>query len=81
MLQELQIGRTSAPLPNFVIHCGTLRHEIRKQRGTGMYMVSGAAFRFEVPEGVRRKCCRNFKSAALVGRRGESGGVERGRML
>ena len=29
---------TSAPLPKFVIHCSTLRHELRKQRGTGKFM-------------------------------------------
>src|SRR5688572_17221330 len=27
-------ARASAPLPKFVIHCRTLSHELRKQRGT-----------------------------------------------
>src|SRR5882757_9451524 len=31
--------RSSAPLPKFVIHCGTLWHELRKQRGTGNSMI------------------------------------------
>jgi hypothetical protein len=39
LLQELQIGGTSAPLPKFVIHRSTLRHELRKQRGTSKSMV------------------------------------------
>src|SRR5262249_23128044 len=30
---------TSAPLPKFVIHCGTLSHELRKQRGTSKHMI------------------------------------------
>src|SRR6266508_3420695 len=29
----------SAPFPKFVIHCGTLSHELRKQRGTSKYMI------------------------------------------
>ena len=31
--------RASAPLPKFVIHCGTLLHELRKQRGTSNFMI------------------------------------------
>src|SRR6266540_181672 len=30
---------TSAPFPKFVIHCGTLSHELRKQRDTSKYMI------------------------------------------
>src|SRR5262249_2460728 len=30
---------TSAPLPKFVIHCGTLIYELRKQRGTSKSMI------------------------------------------
>src|SRR6266436_2117060 len=30
---------TSAPLPKFVIHRGTLSHELRKQRGTSKHMI------------------------------------------
>ena len=30
---------TRAPLPKFVIHCGTFSHELRKQRGTSKQMV------------------------------------------
>jgi hypothetical protein len=29
----------SAPFPKFVIHGGTLRHELRIQRGTSKYMI------------------------------------------
>src|SRR5262249_31306543 len=39
----------SAPLPKFVIHCGTLSHELRKQKGHWQAYDSSAAFRFEVP--------------------------------
>jgi hypothetical protein len=31
-------GQSSAPLPKFVIRCSTLRHELRKQWGTGESM-------------------------------------------
>src|SRR5215472_6711937 len=31
--------RSSAPLPKFVIHRGTLSHELRKQRGTSKHMI------------------------------------------
>jgi len=31
--------RFSAPLPKFVIHRGTLSHELRKQRGTSKHMI------------------------------------------
>src|SRR6266545_1086495 len=30
---------SSAPFPKFVIHFGTLSHELRKQRGTSKYMI------------------------------------------
>jgi hypothetical protein len=40
----------SAPFPKFVIHHGTLRRELRKQRGTSMHLILSAAYRFEVPE-------------------------------
>jgi hypothetical protein len=32
-------ARPSAPFPKFVIHCGTLSHELRKQRGTSSHMI------------------------------------------
>jgi hypothetical protein len=32
-------ANTSAPFPKFVIHRGTLSHELRKQRGTSKYMI------------------------------------------
>src|SRR5579883_1481663 len=59
----------SVPLPKFVVRRGTIRHELRKQRGTGKYMISSAAFRFEVPKRACRDRCRNFKSAALASAR------------
>src|SRR6478752_10833483 len=34
------ITTTSAPFPKFVIHGGTLGHELRKQRGTSKYMIA-----------------------------------------
>src|SRR5438067_13632502 len=32
-------GHLSGPLPKFVIHRGTTRHELRKQRGTSNSMI------------------------------------------
>src|SRR6478736_3269302 len=37
---QTAITTTSAPFPKFVIHGGTLGHELRKQRGTSKYMIS-----------------------------------------
>jgi hypothetical protein len=34
-----EVIETSAPLPKFVIRCSELRHELRKQGGTGSYMI------------------------------------------
>src|SRR5262249_36488115 len=38
---------TSAPLPKFVIHSGTLWHELRKQRGTSNSMIPVPLFDFK----------------------------------
>ena len=35
---SLDVG-TSASLPKFVLHCSPLRHELRKQSGTGKLMI------------------------------------------
>src|SRR5204862_3989206 len=34
-----QLYASSAPLPKFVIHRSTIRHELRKQRGTSNSMI------------------------------------------
>jgi hypothetical protein len=47
----MDVQGTSAPLAKSVTHRSN-RHELRKQRGTGEYMIPGAAFRFEGPEGA-----------------------------
>jgi len=36
---KLLSSLASAPFPKFVIHCGTLSHELRKQRCTSKYMI------------------------------------------
>ncbi len=36
---DTSVSAASAPFPKFVIHCGTLLHELRKQRGTSKYMI------------------------------------------
>jgi len=37
--QAFSGSSASAPLPKFVIHRGTLSHELRKQRGTSKHMI------------------------------------------
>src|SRR3974390_3197194 len=49
VLQELQIGGTSAHFPKFVLHRGAHFHELRKVMGTSKHIDSSAAFLFEVP--------------------------------
>ena len=63
-----QTNNSSAPLPKFVIHRGTLSHELRKQRGTGKVMIRVPLFDLKFLKRDCRMGCRNFKSAALVPR-------------
>src|SRR6266436_8400101 len=56
----------SGPLPKFVIHRGTFRLELRKQRGTSNSMILVPLFDLKFLERVCGNCCRNFKAAALV---------------
>src|SRR5882724_12853367 len=39
MRMRATIEKASAPFPKFVIHCSTLCHELRKQRGTSKPMI------------------------------------------
>jgi hypothetical protein len=41
------MSRPSAPFPKFVIHRGTLWHELRKQRGTSKYLILVPLFDFK----------------------------------
>src|SRR5436190_5492401 len=61
------IDAASAPLPKFVIHRSTFRHELRKQRGTSNSMILVPLFDLKFLTRVCGNCCRNFKSAALAG--------------
>src|SRR6266850_7141103 len=65
---------TSAPFPKFGIHLSTLRHELRKQRGTSNSMILVPLFDLKFLTEFAAGCCRNFKSAALV--RGFAGRVQ-----
>src|SRR5438045_9514192 len=56
----------SAPLPKFVIHRSTFRHELRKQRGTSNSKILVPLFDLKFLKRVCGKSCRNFKSAALA---------------
>ena len=56
----------SAPLPKFVIHSGTLSHELRKQRGTSKVMILVPLFDLKFLKRDCRTWGRNFKSAALA---------------
>src|SRR5262249_9749558 len=60
----VRIRLTSAPFPKFVIRGGTVRQELRKQRGTSKYMFSSAAFDLKFPERACGRRCRDFRSAA-----------------
>jgi hypothetical protein len=50
VVQELQIGGTSAHFPKFVLRLGKHFHELRKAMSTSELINSSAAFLFEVPE-------------------------------
>src|SRR5262249_23350841 len=63
----------------FVIHCSTLRHELRKHRGTSKAFYSSAALRFEVPDRACGRWRRNFKSAALASGREAQQPTDNGR--
>src|SRR6476646_4272951 len=42
----------SAPFPKFVIHRGTLSHELRKQRGTSKYLILVPLIDLKFPNGL-----------------------------
>jgi len=61
----LNVPEASAPLPKFVIHCGTSDTNFGSKRGTSKHMILVPLFDLKFLKSVCRSRCRNFKSAAL----------------
>ena len=55
-------AQASAPLPKFVIHCGTLWYELRKQRGTSKNMILVPLFDLKFLNELAAIAVGNFKS-------------------
>src|SRR5882672_8760213 len=76
MVQEFQIGGTSARVAKFVIQRGTLGYELRKPKGTSNSMILVPLFDLKFLRRTRGTWCRNFKSAALVSEVTSFGGID-----